>query len=678
MHIVGSGYNLGMRAGSAGFVLSLVASFAVASAPGAATAPAPATCDERSWIGGTTEWCTGALVYRDYVYDDAGADTRPFGSPHGTPLNRARGDVDHRDHGQSLNSADILTFRMRRYGSQLRIAARLNTLFSKDKTVLAVAIDTDDDRSTGGGIWDERVSVSSDGWDVVGVFGRRDPKENVITGSMPLPPVRSKTWRIQAVTALGDGTVMNVAFRPRETGDWWEDAQAQALASGDISTFGQRIKVVDLMAGTTHRPAAARGPGLYERVYTSNYPIKEGINYNGVTPSGVRGTYHYLGSHQPYAIYVPKPDPSKTYGVQLALHGGSANHSSLVTFEGMQYAFGDFLRSLGDKPRLIVVPLGRGPENGYVDYGERDVFDVLADVYRHYPVDKARVFAGGYSMGGAGTYWLTSLYPHRFTGGITWVGHTADCLNGTPFAQGRQRPDPPVDGAWENEPPGCAGEGNVFDYLENTRHVPMGMVYAGGDEFVWPTQALAIRERYADLQYEHMWWFLPAAEHLTPALLDHWLKEAAWSANRTRVTRPAHVTYRTNPYFWHQKIGLQQDSAYWVQDVRPAKPSRDRLGDISVDLISHRCPPHILYGADISYAAGPDPVPWVAQQGTPRRVAGISQGDVITGVVRNASSITIDPKGACMGNGQIKLDIAVDGPTVVHFTDGRPDEILRP
>lgn len=669
-----------MRAGSAGLALSVVISLAVVAHSDVAAAPTGSNaCDERSWIGGTTEWCTGALVYRDYVYDDAGADTMPAGSPHGTPLNRATGDTDHREHGQSLNSADLLTLRLRRDGAFLRIAAKLNTMFTRDKSRLAVAIDTDDDRRTGGGTWSGRVAVSSDGWDAVSVLDRRDTKANFIIGEMPLPVSKSKTWRVQAVVALADGTPMNVAFRPNETGDWWEEAQAQALATGDVSGFGQRIRVADLLSGTTHRPAAPRGPGLYERVYTSDYPIKEGVNYDGVTMNGVRGTYHYLGPHQPYAIYVPKRGASKTYGVQFALHGASANHSSLVGFDGMQNAFGDFLRSLGDKPRLIIVPLGRGPENSYVDYGERDVWDVLADVYAHYPVDKARVFGGGYSMGGAGTYWLTSLYPHRFAGGITWVGHTTDCFNGTPLAQGRQRPDPPVEDAWDNEPgSGCAGDGNVFDYLESTRHVPMGMVYAGGDELVWTTQAFALRQRYADLGYEHIWWYHPVAEHLTPALLDHWLKEAAWSANRTRVAKPAQVTYRTNPYFWFPKIGLQQDSAYWVRDLRPAKPSRDRLGDVSVDLISHRCPPHVLYGADISYGAGPDPVPWIAQQGTPRRLAGIRQGDVITGVVRNASSLTIDPKGACMGSGRIKLDVAVDGPTVVHFTDGRPDEILRP
>ena len=667
-----------MRAGSAGIVLCLVLSLAAVRSD-AAPADAPTACDDRSWIGGTTEWCDGKLVYRDYVYDDNGADTRPLRSPHGTPLNRGSGDVDHRDHGQRLNSADLLTLRLWRDGKLLRASFHLNTLFPSDRTIAALAIDTDGDAATGGGAWDERIDVSSRGWDHAYVFDSRDAETNIITGSVPLPATSAPTWRVQAVVALGDGTPMNVAFRPKDTGDWWEDEQSAALATGDISAFGQTIRVTELLAATTQRPARDPGPGFYERVYTSKHPIKEGVNYDGVVMKGVRGTYQYLGPHQPYGIYVPKPGRSQSYGIQFALHGNSAAHASLVNSPGMQYAFSDHLRSLGDKPRLIVVPLGRGPENSYVDYGERDVLDVLADVKRHYAVDSDRVFAGGYSMGGAGTYWLSSLYPQLFAGAINWVGYTTDCLNGTPIAQGRQRPDPPAPGLWGNEPgSGCNGEGNNIDYLDGTRHVPMAMLYAGADELVWSNHAVALMRRYQELGYEHVMWFHPGAEHLTFAILDNWLKEATWSAKRTRVLNPAHVTYRTNPYLWFTKIGLQQDSAYWVRDLRPASPSSDRLGDISVDLISHRCAPRATYGIDATYEAGPDPLPWVSQRGTPRRLGSIPQGDVISGTIHNAKSLTIDAKGACLGTGRIELDIAVDGPTLVRFSDGRPEEILRP
>ena len=57
------------------------------------------------------------------------------------------------------------------------------------------------------------------------------------------------------------------------------------------------------------------------------------------------------------------------------------------------------------------------------------------------------------------------------------------------------------------------------------------------------------------------------------------------------------LTPHASPYFWSTKAGVPQDHAYWVRDLRPAKPSRDRLDDISVELVSHRCAPRAEYGA---------------------------------------------------------------------------------
>ena len=34
----------------------------------------PVDCHKTSWVAGTTELCDGTLIYRDYIYDDYGAD----------------------------------------------------------------------------------------------------------------------------------------------------------------------------------------------------------------------------------------------------------------------------------------------------------------------------------------------------------------------------------------------------------------------------------------------------------------------------------------------------------------------------------------------------------------------------------------------------------------------------
>ncbi len=390
---------------------------------------APSECDERSWTAGTVEWCHGTLVYRDHVYDDTGAnDPTTFRSPHGTSLNGAAGDVDHTEHGQALNSADLLALRVNLSGRRLHARFELNTLFPADSTQAVLTVDTDDNPITGGGAWGVG-NLRSAGWDERFVLTRRDPVANVIEGTVTLSRDAGPRIRVQAAVALGDGTPMNVAFRSDESGNWWEAKQAAALMNGDVSGFGARVAKADF--GVAHLPAPPPGPGFYDRVYTSDYPIAEGVNYAGVE-GPTTATFHYLGRHQPYAVFVPPGDAR--HGVQLVLHGASAAHASVVDRPGMQQQFGRI------QDRILVSPLGRGPDNSYVDWGARDALDVLADVESHYATDRERVFVSGYSMGGGGTLFLSSLFPDRFAGAVDWVGFTGDCLNGTPAAQGRQRP----------------------------------------------------------------------------------------------------------------------------------------------------------------------------------------------------------------------------------------------
>lgn len=79
---------------------------------------------------------------------------------------------------------------------------------------------------------------------------------------------------------------MNVAFRDTdERGFWWEDAQAAALQSGDISGYGAKVDVDDLRDGATRRAATPRGAVL-QRVYVSEYPVPPGEGIGEVLGRG--------------------------------------------------------------------------------------------------------------------------------------------------------------------------------------------------------------------------------------------------------------------------------------------------------------------------------------------------------------------------------------------------------
>src|SRR5882757_367707 len=235
-------------------------------------------CDTGSWIGGTTNLCGGAVVYRDYVYDDYGANTGLLASS--TSIGGSVTPTGEQRYPQGAeDTADLRQLRLAIQNGRLQVTFTLNALYAAASTTGVVAIDTDANASTGGGPWPS-AQVSSTGWDVAGVFNAATPGvtvdtvANTITGSMPLPTGTS--WRVQAVTAQADGTVMNVAFRgsSSESGPWFENRQAADLQAGDISEFGYPVTVSDLTSGVTRLESVA--PGVHERVYESAYTVGSG------------------------------------------------------------------------------------------------------------------------------------------------------------------------------------------------------------------------------------------------------------------------------------------------------------------------------------------------------------------------------------------------------------------
>src|SRR2546422_2420943 len=206
-------------------------------APSASSAgPGPAGCGSGSYLAGTVDICNGELVYRDYVYDDYGAQgtsqppsTGSLSNPTGTQS------YPNPDHNTVNNYADIAAIRLRVSGGQLLVPFELNSLFDANSTVVALAIDTDDNAATGGGTWADLIAfpdfpgsplpLTSSGWDELHLFSTGNPATNKIEGAIPLPP--GAHWRLQAVAAVASTrTVMNVAFRPGEavtqsTGGAW-------------------------------------------------------------------------------------------------------------------------------------------------------------------------------------------------------------------------------------------------------------------------------------------------------------------------------------------------------------------------------------------------------------------------------------------------------------------------
>jgi len=370
------------------------------------------------------------------------------------------------------DTADLRQLRLSIQGGRLQVTFTLNALYAAASTTGVVAIDSDANASTGGGTWPS-AHVASTGWDVAGVFNAATPGvtvdtvANTITGSMPLPAGTS--WRVQAVTAQADGTVMNVAFRGRvpRAGRGSRTARPPtcrpATSASSATGHGQRSHLRRHPAGVGGARSARAGlrVGVHRR-------SGEGMTYQGVpaTPNGplLGPIFHFLGRYQPYAVYVPPA--AGPHGLQLVLHGFGGSIDDLLSQAGFRQQFGDNLN------RILVAPLGRGPNGWYVGASERDVMDAFDDAEASYSVDRSHEIISATRWAVYGVYRIAELYPARFAGFISWVGYT-DCLNGTPLA-----------GACP-----IFADDNPLDYVANLRWVPGGMLYAGADEIVLVTTA---------------------------------------------------------------------------------------------------------------------------------------------------------------------------------------------
>lgn len=647
----------------AAFVAGMVFAGAGA-APAAAAGPSTLvqSCGGSSWFGGSSDVCRGTLVYRDYVNDDYGADT-------GAALTATTGDLspsagDQKYPAGEGNTADLVSLRLSIVHRRLRIRGLLNTLYHPRSTILAVAIDTDHRATTGGGRW-PGMNVSSRGWDRIYELRRGNPRTNVIQGSFRVPP--GSRWRVQAVTAQSNGTVMNVAFRgvselagfggngqkdaSSDVGSWFEDRQAAALRTGDISAFGASVRVSDL---TRRRTRLQRiGPGLHQRVYTSRFTVApgEGTSDAGVPGRGQGGGqvkagyeqyFSYLGRYMPYGVYVPRGRPP--YGMQMYFHGTGANLTSQINQPGMQARFADGLH------RLLIAPEVRGPYGYSSDITERDILDVMRDARATFRVDPRQLYSSGYSQGGYIAYYMAEEYPQLFAGVVSWVGFTGDEGNGVPVKRVGYS---------------AGAVGNVHDFVPNLLDVPTFMLYSGADELVHTQTAVSMRDAFRAAGGIYTWYLHPAAEHLTYIALDDWRKEAADTAHLSLVRNPARVTYVRDPVTDSRRYGIVHDRAYWLSRI-----ANRGAGYGTLDLINHGC------GATVpttrtGSGAGEDPIPWISDYRARTGAVSLGARPELDGTLNNVSGLQIDARATCLVDRPVSYRLTTDGPVALRLSDGR-------
>jgi pimeloyl-ACP methyl ester carboxylesterase len=577
-------------------------------------------------VSGASAYRRGEYLYQDFLYDDRGALLLPdpmdkrvskekFSSGAGTysyPI----------DPVYANNAADIVELRIKPQSDSTAFRLTMNSLLDPEKLAFTIALgDSPEPRAFPFG-----ANVKAPAQFFLTVHGNQAVMTNAQTGAvvLPAPAVKVDTVRRQfqvdvpitawnpgrnvvrvaagaglwdaarsqylVPSAISSGTspggagasitpaaFFNVAFRFNEpvagpfgpavsTTNWRDSAQAIALATGDISQFYANVNfakladnVNDDMTGQA-QGVPARGP--INRIFASHVETKQGVDFSvgcGSAP-GCKG--EYLGQLQPYTLYIPAKAPPKSgYGLTLLLHSLSGNHT--------QYFGTNNQSQLGERGQghLVATALARGPDGWYVEDAEADVFEMWADIARNYPLNPEMTSVTGYSMGGHGTYKLSTRYPDLFARAHVVVG------------------SPALGGFWiPPAPPGGGEDTNTYHLLPGLRHIPVLIWEQAADEGPTYTGQLMQAQRLNDMNYRYRLDTFVTGEHLTLYMHDSYAESANFLGDAMVNRNPAHVSYVANPPMDVASRGLVGNHAYWVSNIAVRGDNANPRG--SVDVVS--------------------------------------------------------------------------------------------
>jgi hypothetical protein len=485
---------------------------------------------------------------------------------------------------------------------------------------------------------------------------------NEATGKYLLPSAtRSATQGGGAGAAANPPAFYDVAFRfnsqeplpgkssPETTANpaWWrEEAQAKALAAGDISAFHAdvdfaklRAKANDDMPGT---PTGVPQSGVFDRILASHFSAGQGADYATGGCGSTAGCIGALrGQLLPYAIYVPSgPAPAGGFGLTLLLHSLSANYNQ---FSGSrnQSQFAE-----REASSIVITPSGRGPDGWYYDHAGADTFEVWADVAARYSLNPALTDVAGYSMGGYGTYKFTTQFPDLFARAQPTVG-------------------PPGLGIWLPPAAPTGGEQSLTQrMLPSVRNVPFEIWNETTDELVPIAGVLEQVKRFDELGYRYIFDQFQAGEHLTLSINDEYAPAAAFLGTETVSRNPAHVAYAYNPTMDFPADGTSAGHAYWLYNVtlREAGGSAP-LGTIDVRSegfgVADPTPSATAHGAGVLTGGQVPAIPYTSQEKSWGLPAPAPVRDVLDVKAANVSRVTVDASRAhvdCAAQVQAQTD----------------------
>ncbi|MCC7497837.1 MAG: prolyl oligopeptidase family serine peptidase [Bryobacterales bacterium] len=247
------------------------------------------------------------------------------------------------------------------------------------------------------------------------------------------------------------------------------------------------------------------------------------------------------GAIQPYILQVPEPLPGGRIPLVVVLHGWGAPRS--IVNWGDPRTFAPW-----NEPYLRLQVYGRGWTR-YKGVGTEDVFEVLDEVRRDFPVDPDRTYVTGGSMGGAGTWFLATHFPGLFAAAAPVCGYTDYRLD---FGSTGLKAE------WERRAYRAHDALTAAPNLENT---PVYFIHGdqdlpgafGSGVDVQHSRVMAARLKELGIPFEYD--ELPGVKHGVPSA--QYQKAEKWLLSHRRNPDPPRVVFETST--------LRYNRSYWVE-----------------------------------------------------------------------------------------------------------------